>query len=359
LEAGERLEFAGGLGATVLGRHEEAGPLVWLAFDADGERLAEALHRAGPAIIASASTVVIGMHCLLFAEMNSTSGLGPVLAIGVAVVLGAMISLLPALLVIMGRWIFWPVKPVEGSHEPTSSGFWAKTGWAISHRPRTVWMGTAIVLGALAIGTTTLDAKGLTNDEQFTGTPDSVKGERVIEEHFDSAGDNSLQIVANADSAEEVVQTVQDVDGVDPNAVSIAGPPQDGAALILAGITDSAFSAQAYETVERVRDAVDEADPDALVGGNAAVNWDVQEASREDNNLVIPLVLIAVFLILLVLLRAVVAPLLLIGTVVLSFGAALGVSALAFEYIFNVSSADSSLPLFVFVFLVALGIDYN
>jgi RND superfamily putative drug exporter len=324
------------------------------------DAMAEALHRAGPAIIASAGTVVIGMLCLLFAEMNSTAGLGPVLAIGVAVVLGAMVSLLPALLVIMGRWIFWPVKPSEGSHEPTSSGFWAKTGWAISHRPRTVWIGTAVVLGVMAIGTTTLDAKGLTTEEQFVGTPDSVKGERIIEEHFDSSGDNNLQIVANADSTDQVIEAVSDVEGVNANAVFQAGPPQDGTVMILAGLNDGAFSEAAYETVQRARDAVHQVDgADALVGGNAAVNWDVQEASRHDNNLVIPLVLIAVFLILLLLLRAVVAPILLIATVVLSFGAALGFSALVFENVFDISSADSSLPLFVFVFLVALGIDYN
>jgi putative drug exporter of the RND superfamily len=323
------------------------------------EAMAEALHRAGPAIIASSTTVILGMLCLLVAEMNSTQSMGPVLAIGVGVVLLAMISLLPALLVIMPRGIFWPVKPVEGSHEPTSTGFWAKTGWAINHRPRTVWVGTTIVLGAMVLGTITLDAKGLSSDEQFVGTPDSVKGERVIEEHFSSAGDNNLQIVANADQAQAVADAASSVEGVNPEAVSIAGE-ENGTALILAGIEDGSFSEAAFNTVERVRDAVHGVDgADALVGGNAAVNWDVQEAARHDNKVVIPLVLAMVFLILLILLRAVVAPILLIGTVVLSFGAALGFSALMFEYVFDISGADSGLPLFAFVFLVALGIDYN
>ena len=323
------------------------------------EAMAEALHRAGPAIIASSSTVIVGMLCLMVAEMNSTQSMGPVLAIGVGVVLLAMISLLPALLVIMGRWIFWPVKPVEGSHEPTSSGFWAKTGWKISHRPRTVWVGTSVVLAAMALGTITLDAKGLSSEEQFVGTPDSVEGERVIEEHFPSSADNNLQIVANADQAEAVADAAAGVDGVNPQAVTVAGE-SDGTALILAGIEDGAFSEAAFDTVQQVRDEVHAVDgADALVGGNAAVNWDVQEAARHDNNLVIPLVLIAVFVILLALLRAVVAPILLIATVVLSFGAALGFSALVFEYIFDISGADSGLPLFAFVFLVALGIDYN
>ena len=323
------------------------------------EAMAEALHRAGPAIIASGSTVIVGMLCLVVAEMNSTQSMGPVLAIGVGVVLLAMISLLPALLVIMGRWIFWPVKPTEGSHEPTSTGFWARTGWAISHRPRMVWVSTSLVLAVMALGIVTLDAKGLSNEEQFVGTPDSVKGERVIEEHFASAGDNNLQIVANAEAADQVAETVSGVEGVNPDAVTVAGE-QDGTALILAGIEDGSFSEQAYATVERVRDAVHAIpDADALVGGNAAVNSDVQEANRHDNSIVIPLVLVMVLLILVVLLRAIVAPLLLIGTVVLSFGAALGFSALVFQYVFDIDGADTGLPLFAFVFLVALGIDYN
>jgi RND superfamily putative drug exporter len=331
------------------------------------EAMAEALHRAGPALIASSSAVVVSMLCLIVADMNSTQSLGPVLAIGVGVVLLAMISLLPALLVIMGRWIFWPVKPTEGSHEPTSSGFWAKTGWAISRRPRTIWIGTAVVLGAMALGTVTLDAKGLDTEDQFLGTPDSVKGERVIAEHFDSSGDNTLQIVANEDATDEVVQTVSDIDdGVNSQAVFPAQDESgnvivhDGTVMVLAGLEDGPYSNAAFDTVERVRDAVHGIDgADALVGGTAAINWDTQEASRHDNNLVIPLVLVMVFLILLGLLRAIVAPLLLIGTVVLSFGAALGFSALVYQYVFDINGADSSLPLFAFVFLVALGIDYN
>jgi RND superfamily putative drug exporter len=323
------------------------------------EAMAEALHRAAPAIVASASTVALGMLCLMAADMNSTAGMGPVAAVGVVVALLAMVSLLPALLVIMGRWIFWPVRPHEGSAEPTASGFWARTGRVISRRPRLVWIGTTVALGVMALGVIGLDAKGLPAADQYRDTPDSIAGDTVLRDHFASDPSSPLQIVTNADAADRVVAATRDIDGVDPEAVAPVGSVR-GKTMIEAGITDPVLSDAAYQTVQRVRDAVhDVPGADVLVGGTAAVNWDVQEASRHDNNLVIPLVLGLVFLILVILLRALVAPLLLMGTVVLAFGAALGVSALAFEYVFGVSGADSSLPLYVFVFLVALGIDYN
>jgi RND superfamily putative drug exporter len=323
------------------------------------EAMAEALHRAGPAIIASAGTVTLGMLCLMAAEMNSTAGMGPVAAIGVVVALLAMVSLLPAVLVIMGRWIFWPVRPREGSPEPTSSGVWAKTGRAISHRPRLVWLGTAAALGVMALGVTGLDAQGLSAADQYRETPDSVRGEEALRDHFASDLGSPLLIVTNTGAADEVVAAARATDGVDAEAVA-AVASSDGKTMVEAGITDPALSGAAYDTVQRLRNAVHAVpDADALVGGTAAVNWDTQQASRHDNNVVIPLVLGVVFSILVLLLRAIVAPLLLIATVVLAFGAALGVSALAFEYLFDVSGADSLFPLYVFVFLVALGIDYN
>jgi len=323
------------------------------------EAMAEALHRAGPAIIASGSTVVLGMLCLLVADMNSTQGLGPVLAIGVTVGLLAMISLLPALLVIVGRWIFWPKRPHFDSVEPTTTtGFWAKAGRLIVRRPRTIWIGTAIVLGALALGTTNLNATSLTNAEQFGGdTPDSIKGDAVIAKHFTADDASPVQIVTNAESADAVRQAAAGTDGI----ASVGEPRVAGdTAYIEANLVGNPVSDSAYNTVERVRDAV-HAVPgsDALVGGASAFYLDTRVASQHDNWLVIPMVLIVVFFILVLLLRALVAPLLLIATVILSFGAALGVSALLFGEVFSVDNSDSAFPLWVFVFLVALGIDYN
>ncbi|HYJ69354.1 MAG TPA: MMPL family transporter [Nocardioidaceae bacterium] len=323
------------------------------------EAMAEALHRAGPAIIASGGTVVLGMLCLLVAEMNSTQGLGPVLAIGVTVGLLAMVSLLPALLVIVGRWIFWPKRPHFDSVEPTTTtGVWARIGRVIAIRPRAVWIGTAVVLGALALGMTNLNATSLTNAEQFGGdTPDSIKGDTVLAEHFTSDEGSPVQIVTDAKSAEAVSQAAADTEGIG----SVGEPMVAGdTAYIEADLAGNPVSDAAYDTVERVRDSV-HAVPgsDALVGGASAFYLDTREASQHDNKLVIPMVLIVVFLILVALLRALVAPLILMATVILSFGAALGVSAMLFGEVFSVDNSDSAFPLWVFVFLVALGIDYN
>jgi putative drug exporter of the RND superfamily len=321
------------------------------------EAMAVALHRAGPAIFASAGTVILGMLCLLFADMNSTQGLGPVAAIGVAIGLLAMLTLLPALLVIFGRWIFWPKRPLEGTPETTATGVWARIGNRIGQRPRTVWMVTAALLGIACLGLLTLDTNGLSNKEQYTKTVDSVVGQEVLERHNLADAGSPVVIMANQDSAEEVARVAAGTDGL--VGAQVAGA-RDGFAYIQAGLASSPDSQAAYDTVERVRDAVHAvAGADALVGGNSAVNLDVREASARDNRVIIPIVLAVVLLILTLLLRSLLAPLLLIATVVLSYGAALGVSSLVFHHVFGFSGGDPSFPLFVFVFLVALGIDYN
>ena len=322
------------------------------------EAMAVALHRSGPAIFASAGTVIVGMLCLMVAETNSTQGLGPVLAIGVAVALLAMVTLLPALLVICGRWVFWPQRPVEGSAEPTASGFWARVGQRISVHPRGVWTVTAGVLAVAALGIFALNATGLQTKDQFTKTVDSVVGEQVIEDHgFPGGAGTPVVVMSNADQADQVASAVE----ADPGIAAVDKPVvSNGEAYISATLNSAPDSDAAYNTVDRLRTTVHGIDgAEALVGGGTAVNLDVQRAADHDRNVIIPLVLVVVFLILMLLLRAIVAPLILIGTVVLSFGAALGISALLFKYVFDFNGADNSLPLFVFVFLVALGIDYN
>ncbi|MEZ0064114.1 putative membrane protein YdfJ with MMPL/SSD domain [Streptacidiphilus sp. MAP12-20] len=323
------------------------------------EAMAEALHRAGPAILASAATVAVSMLCLMVAEMNSTSGLGPVCAIGVAVALLAMLTLLPALLVICGRWVFWPVKPTFGTAEPTETGLWSRVGGAIGRRPRIVWIGTTLALGALALGMFGLKANGLSTDGSFTNKPDSVTAQVVISDHFPAGTGSPLRIISAAAGADQVVAALNTLDGHGLTGVT---PPviRGGYAYTTATLTSAPDSKAAENTVDAARTAV-HAVPgaQAYVGGDTAVRLDVQRAANHDNMVIIPLVLIVVLIILGLLLRAMVAPIVLILTVVLSFAAALGVSTLAFQHLFHFQGEDNAFPLFVFVFLVALGIDYN
>jgi putative drug exporter of the RND superfamily len=321
------------------------------------EAMAEALHRAGPAIVASAATVAVSLLCLLAAELNSTKGLGPVCAIGVGVGLLAMTTLLPALLVIFGRWMFWPKRPAYGSAEPTEGGLWARVGTRLARRPRMSWLVTAVVLGILATGTLGFKADGLQQKDGFWSKPESVTGQAILGEHFPAGSGTPLVVVGNASAADRVHTALTGTPGV----TGTTTPQIRDGDFYLEGTLNAAPDSQpAYDIVKAMRAKVHAiGGADAKVGGGSAVNLDVADASAHDRNLIIPLVLGVVFVILGLLLRSLIAPLLLIGTVVLSFGATLGVSAMVFNHLFHFAGADNSLPLWVFVFLVALGIDYN
>jgi RND superfamily putative drug exporter len=321
------------------------------------EAMAFALHRAGPAIVASGATVIAGMLCLLVATMNSTKGLGPVAAIGVAVGLLVMLTLLPALLVVCGRWIFWPVRPTYGSVDHTRDGFWARIGRRIARAPRRTWVVTSLLLAVASLGIFQLNAVGLQNKDAYYGTPESVVGEQVLAKHFPAGSGSPVMVLANADQAGAVKTTLEGVEGV----ASVADPITKGdRSLIQATLTDAPDSDAATDSVDRIRDAIaDVPGADAIAGGDTATRADTLRASADDNVRIIPLILGVVLLILILLLRALTAPLILVATVVLSYGAAMGLSALIFRHVLGFAGADSSLPLFVFVFLVALGIDYN
>ena len=392
------------------------------------EAMAVALHRAAPAIIASAATVVVGLMCLAFADLNSTASLGPVLAVGVATTLLVMLTLLPALLVICGRWLFGPrregqrawvklgighilvglalagagtalssvdvleipgvilmalgglsvvlgplvlaqvgiehwtkvhSRPDFGSAEPTQTGLWARVGDRIKVRPRVVWIGTAILLAIACLGLFRLDANGLSTEDSFTDTLDSVTAQQLLFEHDLADKSNTLQVVTDTDELPATQDALSGLDGL--------GEPLDetkeipgGRTLFEIPIKYDYATQQAFDLVEAARDKVHAVDgADALVGGGAAFYLDTKTASQRDNKVVIPLVLLVVLVILILLLRALTAPLILIGTVILSFGAALGLSSLLFEYVFGFAGSDPGFPLFAFVFLVALGVDYN
>jgi RND superfamily putative drug exporter len=321
------------------------------------EAMALALHRAGPAILASAATVAVGMLCLFIAEMNSTRGMGPVAAIGIVVGLVSMLTLLPALLVTFGRWQFWPFVPRLGTTDPSSTGLWAWMGRAISRRPRLVWLVTATVLAGFALGVTQLKASGISVADSFVSKPESVAGAQVLAAHFSAGVGQPVVVIGRSEAATRLRDAVETTRGItEASAPVVVGEY----AYVEGTLLDPPDSKAAEATVDRVRDAVHQIPgAQAVVGGQTALVLDTNRAAIKDTKRIIPLVLLVVLVILCLLLRAIVAPLLLIATVVLSFGTALGVSALVFNHVFHFGGGDTSFPLFVFVFLVALGIDYN
>jgi RND superfamily putative drug exporter len=327
------------------------------------EAMAFALHRAGPAIVASAATVAIGMLVLLVAELNSTAGLGPVAAAGVILALAAMTTLLPALLVICGRWIFWPLIPrYDAKYEDPDAfdkehGIWSRVARLVSARPRIIWAVTSIALVALTFGLGSLNANGLSNAGQFVDKPDSIVGEEAVARHFPAGSGSPAIVIGKAGAADPLADTIARTPGV-----AEVGKPAVAAGYVQyeATLKDAADGKVAERTIDALREnthAVPGAD--AKVGGTTATSLDIKRAADHDNKLIIPIVLGVVFLILMLLLRAVVAPLLMIGTVVLSFAASLGASALIFKHVFGFEGTDAGFPLLAFIFLVALGVDYN
>ncbi|MGH3661574.1 MAG: MMPL family transporter [Micromonosporaceae bacterium] len=330
--------------------------------------MAVAWRGAAPAIVASGGTVIASLLCLLLSDLNSNRSLGPVAAIGIGATLLVMLTLLPALLLLGSRRVFWPLQPRREPYgNPGGHGVWDRVARLIARRARWTWVATSLGLAVLAFGLTQLDASGLGQSEQFVNQPDSVSGQRALARHYPAGAGSPATIVARAGPAEAVVAAARGVTGVDAVRVLPASPEQprtpklvNGLVLIQATLADSPDSEDAEQTVARLRGAVhDVTGADAVVGGFTAVNLDTRTALIRDREVIIPAVLAVIWVILAVLLRAIVAPLVLIATVVLSFAAALGLCGLLFTHVFGFAGADPSFPLFAFVFLVALGIDYN
>ncbi|GAB1512771.1 MMPL family transporter [Actinophytocola sp. KF-1] len=314
-------------------------------------------------IAASAGTVILGVLCLLFSDLRSNQGLGPVAAIGIAAALVAATTFLPAVLALLGRSAFWPFRPALGSPHPENSGLWRRVADRIAARPRLVWVGTTAVLLVGVAFLPQLRASGTSESDIFLNEVDSVAGQEILSDHFVAGEGSPAVVIANADQIGRVEAAARVV-GVGDVAVTrdADGAPRvvDGLARVEATLTDPADSEAATATVQRLRDAV-HAVPgaDAEVGGRAATLLDTQTISERDRDVIIPTVLVVIFVVLALLLRALLVPLLLVGTVVLSFAATMGVSAVVFNDILGFPGADPVVPLFGFVFLVALGIDYN
>jgi putative drug exporter of the RND superfamily len=402
------------------------------------EAMAAAMRSAGPAVLASASTVIAALFCLMIAKVNGTSGMGPIAAMGVACAALSMLTLLPALLTIFGRRAFWPFVPhstqwmapegvtsgrfrrriVEGSrmaalipvigaalivllllplvllnalltrltrgaipslifgpmdravfkpyelrrfrHEhfaDATHGFWKRVGDRVARAPQRVAIGSIAIL-VLLCGGLAFFSTDLTTNDSYRTEVESVAGQEILSRSFPAGASAPADIIVpSASDVGPVATAVERVEGVESVSPPVA--QGDRGVLVQATLEPQPYSTEAFDLIAPIREAADGAAEGTLVGGASAVEFDVREAAAWDSTVIPPIVLVVVFLILVALLRAVVAPLILIGTVILSFVAALGVGYLAFDLLFDFPGSDPSLPLFAFVFLVALGVDYN
>ncbi|MGG8408878.1 MMPL family transporter [Streptomyces sp. 12297] len=327
-----------------------------------------ALRRSAGPITASAGTVALGLLALFLSDLTNNRALGPVGAIGIVCAVISALTFLPAALVLLGRAAYWPakVRTRDASH-----GIWARTAALVDRAPRKVWAAVLAALLACSAFAPTLHSGGVPLEEIFVNEAPSVAGQRELSRHFPGGSGNPAVVIANANRLDRVRAAASQTDGV--ASVSVAavaaergattpGTPLvvDGRVRIDATLKDPADTAAAKATVARLRTAVHAVpDADALVGGYTAQAYDTQKAAEHDRGLIVPVVLAIILIILVALLRSLVMPLLLVATVALNFFATLGVSALVFRHVFGFSGTDSSVPLYGFVFLVALGVDYN
>jgi putative drug exporter of the RND superfamily len=347
-------------------------------------------------ILASAGTVILGLLCLLLSDLNSNKALGPVGAIGIAFALLAALTMLPALLLVFGRAAFWPLRPKFGSQHPavggaTVKGLWPRIGRGVSRHPRWVWVVCAVVLLSASAGLLQLKASGTPQSAVVEGHSQARDGQAVLGKHFPQGSgspavivvaEGSLRAVGKKALATPGVNSVTvltqvgyqplDKNGNHPSFSSAPGCPgnvpcpvvpidptvKGGKVLLQATLSKDPDSVAAQKVVENLRARI-AGTGDAIVGGTTATQIDTNAAAVHDRNLIIPVVLLVILIVLMVLLRSLVAPLLLIGSVVLSFSATLGISALVFNHVFKFVGADPAVPLYGFIFLVALGVDYN
>jgi putative drug exporter of the RND superfamily len=315
-----------------------------------------ALRQSFEPILASGLTVILALLCLLASDLNSTRSLGPVAALGITASLLSALTFLPALLALFGRAAFWPTRPAYGSEHPERSGFWGKVAVVVAARPRRLWVGTALVLAGLAALSPTINASGTPQSQVFLHEVESVTGQRVAAEHFPGGTASPAIVIGPAQDERAIVIAARAVDGV----ASIGrGLRNDGLVRVQVVLKDPYDSSAARDTIVELRSAVHEKAPAAEVGGQTAVDLDTLATAERDRELVIPLVLLVVLVLLALLLRSLLAAALLLATVVLSYAATIGVAAVLFNHVLGLPPADPSVPLYGFIFLVALGVDYN
>jgi RND superfamily putative drug exporter len=322
------------------------------------EAMQIALRRAGPAIFASGMTVIAGLLCLALAEVNGTAGLGPIGAMGIALAMLTSLTLLPAIVVACGRRSFWPFIPHVGDQSSDEThGFWRGVGERVARSPMRVTAGAAAVLAICMVGLVSFNTD-LTSGDFFRNDVESVKGQELVSSAFPAGSNAPTDVIVPDPARAEAVRSALGRDA-EVAAVREAERGEPGVRLE-AVLRDEPYSTAAYDQIPRLRDVAKAAGgDDVLVGGPTASEADLRKSAARDNRLIIPIVLVVIFVILAILLRAVIAPLILIGTVIASFAASLGATAFVSAEIFGFPGLEPSLPLLAFVFLVALGVDYN
>lgn len=327
------------------------------------------LRGTAEAILASGGTVILGVMTLVLSELNSNRGLGPVAAVGVAFAMLASLTFLPAVLVMLGRRAFWPVRPKLDLTHPQAQvgGFWARVAATVDRKPRVVLLGSLAVLLGLSAFVPMFKAEGVPQSDFFLVSVESTEGQDALARHFPAGSGSETIIIGPEELTAEMTAVIAANAGVAGVVPQVDGPPGpdaqplvvDGNVLLQATLVDQADSVAAEQTVEALRSDLDAVSTQALVGGTTAIQLDTKAAAQRDLRVIIPAVLLVTLIVLILLLRAIVAPLLLIATVIVSFAATIGLAAIVFFAILDLPGADASVPLFAFVFLAALGVDYN
>ncbi len=392
-------------------------------------------------ILAAGGTVTAGLLCLLLSDLNSNKALGPVGAIGIGFAVVSALTLLPSLLLVWGRRVFWPRTPHYTKIKllkNDTKGIWARVGRFVTHHDRSTWLVTTAVLLVACVGLLHLRADGVPQSDLILGQSNARDGQALIDQHFPAGSGTPAQVIVPTEHVAAAVAELEKDAGVDSIAARAdnsdsgskplgraesnikdeirneankeiatqkaelrtqveaqsAGAPAavvdqiydqvasniptadkivddaypfkdatiktiNGESLLEVTLTDNADSEEAQNTIVRMRDIVHAVDSSARVGGTTAVQLDTRESAKRDRTVVLPAVLVVITLILMLLLRSILAPILLLLTTVLSFAATLGLSAVVFNNIFGFPGADPSVVLYGFIFLVALGIDYN
>ena len=333
---------------------------------ATGDRFAAgrvALRRSFEPIVASAATVALALLALLLSNLTNNRALGPVGAIGIVCAALSALTFLPAVLILLGRAALWPAKPRPADAE--ARGIWGRVAALVDRHPRRLWIATLLPLIGLALFAPQLNARGVPLEETFVNDAPSVAAQATLSEHFPGGSGQPAVIVAPAQRAAAVEETARGVKGVsDAATVTQSGRPGDtpkivdGLVLVQATLSDAPDGDAAQDTVKRLRAAL-ASENGVMIGGYSAQRYDTTETAKNDTLLIVPVVLAIILLILIVLLRSLVTPVLLVVTVALNFLATLGVSTLVFTHVFGFTGSDASVPLYGFVFLVALGVDYN